>query len=107
MLYSLNVRTTSITEAKRDFSKIIRETEETGEPTFIFNHNKPEAVLISHEAYEYFVNKYKEMEEKLFFSGLENRIEKGPGRLVAAEDVVDMDLSRNAFAHLTAEDLFD
>ena len=107
MLRSLNVRTTSITEAKRDFSKIIREIEETGEPTFIFNHNKPEAVLISHEAYELFVQRYREMEEKLFFAGLADRIERGPGQLVAAEDVVNMDLASNPFAHLADEDLFD
>lgn len=107
MLQSFNIRTTSITDAKRDFSKIIRETEESGEPTFILNHNKPEAVLISHEAYELFVQQYNEMENKLFFAGLNERVEKGPSSLVAAKNVISKDFADNPFTHLADEDLFD
>ncbi len=42
----LDVKTKSITEAKKEFPKIIKDTSKTGEPTFIFNHNKPEAVIL-------------------------------------------------------------
>lgn len=38
MLKMLDVKIKSITEAKKDFSKIIKETIKTGELTFIFNH---------------------------------------------------------------------
>ena len=45
MLKMLDVKTKSITEAKKDFSKIIKDISKTGEPTFIFNHNKSELIL--------------------------------------------------------------
>ena len=36
MLKILDVNTKSVTEAKKEFSKIIKDINQTGEPTFIF-----------------------------------------------------------------------
>jgi len=37
----------SVSEIKRDYSKVIKEVEQENEPAFIMNHNTPESVLIA------------------------------------------------------------
>lgn len=44
--------TKSVSEIKRDYSKVIKEIEKENEPAFVLNHNKPEAVLMSYEYYK-------------------------------------------------------
>lgn len=107
MLKTLDVKTKSITEAKKEFSKIVKETNESGEPTFIFNHNKPEAVILSNDVYEKLVKNYRELENKLFYSQLQERVYKGPGNLISAEKVLETEQELNAFASLSDEELFD
>ena len=70
MLKILDVNTKSVTEAKKEFSKIIKDINQTGEPTFIFNHNKPEAVILSNTTYEELVKRNRVLEGKLFYSQL-------------------------------------
>lgn len=107
MLKILDVKTKSITEAKKEFSKIIKDTHETGEPTFIFNHNKPEAVILSNEVYEKLVKEYNELENKLFYSQLNERVAAGPGKLIPAKDVIESNPEHNPFTAFSDEDLFD
>lgn len=107
MLKTLDVKTKSITEAKKEFSKIIKDTLETGEPTFIFNHNKPEAVILSNDVYEKLVKKYNELENKFFYSQLNERVAAGPGELIPAKEVIESNQERNPFATLSDEELFD
>lgn len=107
MLKMLDVKTKSITEAKKDFSKIIKDISKTGEPTFIFNHNKPEAVILSNAVYEKLVKDYNEMENKLFYSYLNDRVTAGSGELISATEVIESNQEHNPFAALADKDLFD
>ena len=107
MLKMLDVKTKSITEAKKDFSKIIKDTSKTGEPTFIFNHNKPEAVILSNAVYEKLVKDYNELENKLFYSQLNDRVTTGPGELISATEMIESNQEHNPFAALSDKDLFD
>ena len=107
MFKMLDVKTKSITEAKKDFSKIIKDTSKTAEPTFIFNHNKPEAVILSNTVYEKLVKDYNEMENKLFYNQLNDRVTAGPGKLISATEVIESNQEHNPFAALSDKDLFD
>lgn len=107
MLKSIDVKVKSISDSKKNFSKIIKEVNETKEPVFVFNHNKPEAVICSYEVYDELVQRFKVMEEQLFYSKLNNRVDAGPGEMIPAGTVVNKDLSHNPFADLADEELFD
>lgn len=106
MLKTLDVKTQSITEAKKNLSKIIKESKETGEPTFIFNHNKPEAVILNNEVYEDLIAKYEELENQLFYNYLQNRVSEGPKELIPSKNVIDPDNESNPFISMSDEDLF-
>ncbi|MFC3418654.1 type II toxin-antitoxin system Phd/YefM family antitoxin [Salinicoccus hispanicus] len=107
MLKTFDLKTKSVTEAKKDFSKIIKDTQDTGEPVFIFNHNKPEAVIISNEVYETLIRKYEEMEDQLFYNQLQKRVDAGPGKLVPSKEVLDTSNEPNPFQSMPDKDLFD
>lgn len=104
---TLDVKTRSVTEVKREFSKIVSEANETGEPTFVFNHNKPEAVIISVNVYEDLVKKNEELENRLFYAQLNARVNEGPGKLIPAREVLESEKNRNPFGAMTDEVLFD
>ncbi|API89878.1 type II toxin-antitoxin system Phd/YefM family antitoxin [Marinilactibacillus psychrotolerans] len=99
--------TKSITQTKSELSKIIKSVNKTGEPVFILNHNNPEAVIISNKEYSSLIEKYHEMEEKIFYSNLSNRIDEGPIELIPAAKVIEKEDTENPFAHLSDEELFD
>lgn len=107
MMKTIDVKTKSITEAKKEFSQIIKEAQITGDPTFIFNHNKPEAVIISNAVYEKLVKTNKELEDKLFYSQLNERVAEGPGKLIPARDVIESNSEHNPFTAMSDEELFD
>ncbi|WP_225743702.1 hypothetical protein [Marinilactibacillus sp. Marseille-P9653] len=62
---------------------------------------------MSNRDYTEMVEKYNEMEETLFFSRLINRVEEGPKKIIAADDVLEKFNDENPFAHLSEEELFD
>ena len=107
MLKAFDVKTKSITEAKRDLSKIIKDTQETGEPTFIFNINEPEAIILSNTMYEELVKSYNELEDKLFYSQLNERVAEGAGKLIPARDVIKSNSEHNLFVDMSDEELFN
>ena len=107
MLKAFDVKTKSITEAKRDLSKIIKDTQETGEPTFIFNINEPEAVVLSNTMYEELVKSYNELEDKLFYSQLNERVAERAGKLIPARDVIKSNSEHNPFVDMSDEELFN
>lgn len=96
----------SITETKRELSKIITDTKVTGKPTYIFNHNKPQAVILSTEQYENLVNKTEELSEQNFYLQVNNRVQNGTNRLISSDEVIN-DAEINPFDGLTDEELFD
>lgn len=103
----LNVKTKSITEAKRSFSTIIKEANITGEPIYILNHNKPTAVILDSDVYETLVKERQALEEELFYHQVHSRIEKGTEKLISSTDVINSDMTTNPFAAMPNEELFD
>lgn len=101
------VKTKSITDAKKEFSMLVRDTKNSGEPTFILNHNKPEVVLLSNQAYEELVEKYENLQERIFHMTLNQRLEEGAKTLIPADEVISRIDRENPFSHLSDEELFD
>lgn len=99
--------TKSIGEAKDELFKIIKDTKETGEPTFVVENDKPEVVILSNEVYEKLVNDLNELEIIVFHSQLNERISKDPGKLIPADKVIKSDTKYNPFFALSDEKLFD
>ncbi|AQQ54682.1 type II toxin-antitoxin system Phd/YefM family antitoxin [Planococcus lenghuensis] len=66
MLKTADVKVQSISGAKRDFSKIIKEVVGSGQPTFVFNRNEPAAVILSNDMYESLVRRCRELEDELY-----------------------------------------
>lgn len=107
MLKMSDIKVKSISDAKKEFSRIVKEAEETGEPTFILNHNRPEAVILSNKAYEELVERNRQLEEQLLYSELNKRVEEGPGELRRADQVIHEDNHSNRYANMSDEELFD
>lgn len=66
MSKTADVKVQSISGAKRNFSKIIKDVVGTGQPTFVFNRNKPEAVILSNDVYEELLRRCRELEDELY-----------------------------------------
>jgi len=47
------------------------------------------------------------LEEKLFYSQLNNRVKEGPGELIPSEKVIESNQENNPFSALSDKDLFD
>src|SRR5665647_1326303 len=45
----------SVSEIKRDYSKVIKKVDQEKEPAFVMNHNTPEAVLMTYRYYKSFM----------------------------------------------------
>ena len=54
--------TVSVTELKRNYASIIKETDES--PIAIINHNRPESYLLSAKFYETLLAKIEDLEDK-------------------------------------------
>ncbi len=54
--------TVSVTELKRNYASIIKETDES--PIAILNHNRPESYLLSAKFYETLLAKIEYLEDK-------------------------------------------
>lgn len=107
MFKTLNANIKSISETKRDFSKIAKHVTETGEPTFVLNHNKAEVVILSNDVYEELVAKYEELQENQFYQKISDRVEEGPDKLIPADAAFGENTKDNPFNDLSDEELFD
>lgn len=50
---------------------------------------------------------YNELENKLFYSYLNDRVTAGSGELISATEVIESNQEHNPFAALADKDLFD
>jgi antitoxin StbD len=96
-LFDMNMK--SVSEIKRDYSKVIKEVQRDNEPAFVMNHNTPEAVLMS---YSYYRNVIVDIQEKIkvlsaqfellqdevLYAKAESRLQKDPLVWLAAEEVI-------------------
>lgn len=103
---TLDVNTQSITESKKNLSKLLKQANETGEPTFIMNHNEPQGVLLSNDKYNELIERYEELQDQLFYSKVVERIEDDNGKRYKVDDLLEND-EDNLFDEMTDEELFD
>lgn len=57
--------------------------------------------------YEKLVKDYNELENKLFYSQLNNRVTAGTEELIPATEVIESNQEHNPFAAFSDKDLFD
>jgi prevent-host-death family protein len=103
---------------KRDYSRIIKQVQKDNEPTFVMNHNTPEAVLMS---YSYYRNLVVDMHAKIadltaqlellqdeaLYAKAESRLQKEPLVWLAAEEVIGYDAKNdNPYNTMSDEELF-
>lgn len=61
----LDVPTTNMSDLKKSPKKVIEEVKDQKTGVYVFNHDKPTAVILDVDDYEALINRYEEMEEKL------------------------------------------
>ena len=103
---TLDVNTQSITESKKNLSKLLKQANDTGEQTFIMNHNEPQGVLLSNDKYNELIKRYEELQDQLFYSKVAERVESDNGKRYSADELLKND-ENNPFDGMTDEELFD
>lgn len=74
-------QTVSVTELKREFSKVMENAQE--DAVAVLNRNKPEAYILSAEHYEWLLDRLEDLED----AALVKKRENGPFRKVNLEDL--------------------
>ena len=109
----------SVSEIKRDYSKVIREVDQEKEPAFVMNHNTPEAVLMSYRYYEAFMVEMRQkledisadierLEDAELYAKAESRLAKDNLVWVASDKVFENKTDEdNPYRRLSDEELFD
>lgn len=101
-------KTKSISQLSSNPTAVIKEVNQTGEPIFITNHNNPEAIIMSTREYHAFVEKYNEMEEKLFYRNLKNKMNENVLVQHSSQKPKKNQYTKNPFRLLYDDDeLFD
>jgi len=111
----------SVSDIKRDYSKVIKEVGQDEEPAFIMNHNTPEAVLMSYSYYKAFMVEMRQMIDEIS-SDIErledaqlyaeaairlkkdNKIRVGSDEVFAGKAAEEED---NPYSRMSDEELFD
>ena len=109
----------SVSEIKRDYSKVIKEVDQEKEPAFVMNHNTPEAVLMSYRYYEAFMVEMRQkikdissdierLEDVELYVEAENRLKNDNLVWVAADKVFENKAKDdNPYSSMSDEELFD
>jgi prevent-host-death family protein len=56
-------RIMGVTQARRNFTKLISEADQRAEPVYITHLNKPQAVIIGYEAFEDLLRRMEDLED--------------------------------------------
>ena len=109
----------SVSEIKRDYSKVIKEVDQEKEPAFVMNHNTPEAVLMSYRYYKAFMVEMRQkledisadierLEDAELYAKAESRLAKSNLVWVASDKVFENKTDEdNPYHRLSDEELFD
>lgn len=109
----------SVSEIKRDYSKVIKEVEQENEPAFIMNHNTPESVLMSYSYYKSFLVEMRQkiedissdierLEDAALYAEAESRLKKENLLWVASDKVFeDKAVDDNPYSRMSDEELFN
>ena len=109
----------SVSEIKRDYSKVIKEVDQEKEPAFVMNHNTPEAVLMSYRYHEAFMVEMRQkiedissdierLEDAELYAEAENRLKNDNLVWVAADKVFENKAKDdNPYTRMSDEELFN
>ena len=56
-------RIMGVTKARHEFTEIVNQADEHGEPVYLTNFNEPRAVLIGYHAFEQLVSRLEDLED--------------------------------------------
>jgi len=117
---SFDMITKSVSEVKRDYSKIIREIEKECEPAFVLNHNTPEAVIMSYDYYknvlintrtmlETVMKELEALEDEALYTKAANRLSKDDQTWLTSEQVLGTKEKNedNPYREMSDEELFN
>jgi prevent-host-death family protein len=115
-----DMKMVSVSDIKRDYSKVIKEVDRDKEPAFVMNHNTPEAVLMSYRYYKAFMVEMRQMIEEIssdierledtqLYAEASSRLKKDnltwvESDLVFADKAAEED---NPYSGMSDEELFD
>ena len=95
-LFDMNMK--SVSEIKRDYSRVIKQIDKENEPAFVMNHNTPEAVLMS---YNYYRNVIVDIQERI--KALSAQLELLQDEALYAK--ADLRLQKDQLVWLAAEEV--
>jgi prevent-host-death family protein len=81
----------SVTELQRNYTKHLAKANKTGEPLLIVKNNRPEAVLMSHDAYEIMAKKARLKDDQEVFKMIRayEKAEK-EGKLIKMKNISEL-----------------
>jgi len=110
----------SVSDIKRDYSKVIKEVDQDEEPAFVMNHNTPEAVLMSYGYYKAFMVEMRQMIEEIssdierledaqLYAEAASRLKKDNLIWVGSDEVFEDKAVEedNPYSRMSDEELFD
>ena len=115
-LFDMNMK--SVSEIKRDYSKVIKQVQRDNEPAFVMNHNTPEAVLMSYSYYRDHIvvlhakiaalsAQLELLQDEALYAKAERRLQKDPLVWLAAEEVIEYTADQdNPYNRMSDEELF-
>jgi len=66
------INTVSASEARNNYSNIVKMSKESEKPVFVFNNNKPDSVILSIDLYEKLVSDYQPEQTKEIVNDISN-----------------------------------
>ena len=114
-----NMKMISVSEIKRDYSKVIKEVDKEREPAFVMNHNTPEAVLMSYHYYEAFMVEMRQkieditadierLEDAELYAEAASRLKKDNLVWVTSDKVFENKAEEdNPYSRMSDEELFN
>jgi prevent-host-death family protein len=114
-----DMKMVSVSEIKREYSKVIKKAEQDLEPIFVMNHNTPEAVLMPYHYYESLIidmrqkikdlsSEIERLEDMELYTEAEKRLKNDSPVWVAAEKVFEYKSEGdNPYSQMSDEELFD
>lgn len=110
----------SVSDVKRNYSKVIKEIEEENKPALVMNHDTPESVIMSYQYYKNIIEDSKkqlddalkeieQIEDEELLKKAENRLKMTNNIWLTSEEVFGRRTSsqENPYRKMSDEELFD
>lgn len=110
----------SVSDVKRNYSKVIKEIEKEDKPALVMNHHTPEAVIMSYQNYKNVIEdvrlkidaalkKIDQIEDEELLTTVESRLKNINNIWLTSEEVFGSKIAsqENPYSKMTDEELFD